>query len=277
MIICDKDQTKARLRNVEEYLSEHVMDGNFHCHSYNQCRSSHSQIFYEGQLHHIGKYYDLQQDKRSLRIVIIGQEYGHPPSRINCQKRYDMIMDFAYHYRFKAQKSYSSRNPHLRGTTSVLRLLFGIPLGTDHESEWVSIQGNQVHIFDMFALVNYLLCSAIATDGNKQGLATGTMKRNCKSHFQRVLRILEPTVIIVQGKGFWNAIKKVFDYQSPLSEHVYMANMGSMSSYVAVFSHPSSRHPTNWGSNEKTPYLLQIIAPSVQYIREKLLSDIIHK
>ncbi len=76
--------------------------------------------------------------------------------------------------RFKAGGDYQARNPHMRGTANVLRLLFGIPLGADHNSEFMMIEGERIHIFDAFALVNYLLCSAVSADGRMRGLAART-------------------------------------------------------------------------------------------------------
>ena len=122
-----------------------------------------------------------------------------------------MIMGSGLGSRFTKQQGYEVRNPHMKGTTSALRLIFGIPLGTDHNSEFLLIEGKRVHIFDAFALVNYLLCSAVP-EGTRNGKATPTMMSNCHGHFRMVMNILEPSVIIVQGKGFWEkSIRQSFD------------------------------------------------------------------
>ena len=266
----DQQNSEKRILAVEQYLTEHVLGTDFVCSSYNSCKSSHLGAFYEGHLHHIGKYYGVTLNGSPLRVVVVGQEYGHPPARVDCQARYAMIMDSGLGCRFKAGDGYRYRNPHMKGTTSVLRLIFGISLGTDHNSEFLLIEGKRVHIFDAFALVNYLLCSAVL-DGTRNGKASQTMMSNCRGHFRKVMHVLEPSVIIVQGKGFWQkSISKSFDSVSQVSDFVYKVKLGSHESFVAAFSHPSAHSPYDWGRNEPTEYLQNTVVPSVKIIHEHL-------
>jgi len=183
-----------------------------------------------------------------------------------------MIMSSALEHRFKADGSYPARNPHMRGTTNVLRLLFGIPLGEDHDSEFLALSTGRVHIFDAFALVNYLLCSAVGADGSSRGLATPTMLTNCRHHFREAMRILEPSVVVLQGKGFWKWVKGAFDSVTQVTDHTYRVVLGTNRAVVAVFTHPSAHFPNNWGANSKTPYLLGTVAPSIASIRDQLLA-----
>ncbi len=268
-LTCDRQKSKARLLALEDYLTTNVLDADFVCPDCWECKSSHAETFYEGQLHHLGKFYDLLFNDLPLRVVVVGQEYGHAPSRVGCKARYEMIMSSGLDCRFKAGDGYQARNPHMRGTTNVLRLLFGIPLGTDHDSEFMMIEGELIHIFDAFALVNYLLCSAVSTDGKKRGLATRTMTKNCHGHFREVMRILEPSVVIVQGKTFWTWVSAALDSVTQQTDHVYKARLGPTETFVAVFTHPSARFPHNWGANEQTPYLLETVAPSIASIRQQ--------
>jgi uracil-DNA glycosylase len=161
----------------------------------------------------------------------------------------------------------------MRGTTSVLRLLFGLPLSTEHNSEFLVIDGERHHLFDSFALVNYLLCSAIPANGRMQGLATPTMKKNCGEHFREAICILEPLVIVVQGKTFWPWVRSAFDDVRHEEHEVYTARVASMQSFIAAFTHPSAPFPHNWGTNDQTPYLLQTVAPSIAWIRHQLLAE----
>ena len=265
----DRLANEGRRRVLEEYLTANVLASEFICTHYQECRSSHAKTFYEGQLHHLGRFYDLLCDGVPLRVAVVGQEYGEGPSRFNSQARYKTIMHSGLNCRFHAEGDYESRNPHMRGTTSALRLLFGVPLGADHEREFLQIDRERVHLFDVFALINYLLCSAV--DGNTRGLATPTMMKNCQSHFREALRILEPSVIIVQGKKFWPRIQSTFDSVEHREHEVYAARLGTLSTLVASFhTHPSARYPHNWGMNDKTPYLLGTVAPSIAWIRNYL-------
>ncbi len=265
----EKQKSEAQILAVEQYLTDNVLGDDFICSHYNACKSSHPDAFYEGQLHHVGKYYGVSFNGMPLRVVVVGQEYGHPPARVDCQARSKMFSYSALDCRFAAGQGYKGRNPHMKGTTSALRLIFGIPLGTDHNSEFLSIEGKRVHIFDAFALVNYLLCSAVR-DGSTKGLSTETMLNNCRGHFRNIMNILEPSVVIVQGKTFWPSISESFDSVSQVSDFVYKAKLGSHESFIAAFSHPSAHYPDNWGSNDHTEYLKNIVAPSIKIIHEHL-------
>ena len=48
-------------------------------------------------------------------------------------------------------------------------------------------EGKRFHMFDAFALVNYLLCSVISADQGRRGESTTTMRRNCLAHFREVI------------------------------------------------------------------------------------------
>jgi hypothetical protein len=269
-LTCNRRPAEARRQTLEKYLTANVLSlsTEFICTHYDECRSSHPAQFYEGQLHHVGRFYDLLFNGLAFRIVVVGQEYGGEPAQIDLDARYKDLMSSAFDYRFKADAGYKARNPHMRGTTSVLRLLFGIPLGTDHESEFVQINGERVHLFEAFGLVNYLLCSAIGNDGKARGLATRTMLNNCCQHFREALRILEPSVVIVQGKTFWPWVQKAFDSVTHRAHEVHGGLLGSMQTLVASFTHPAAPYPYNWGTNDSTPYLRKTVVPSITWIRD---------
>ena len=271
-VTCDRPKTEARRLALEQYLTTNVLGADFVCSHYRECRSSHAETFYEGQLHHVGKFYDLLFDDLPLRVVVVGQEYGHGPARFSLQQRYELVMSVGHDLRFLAHDG-PARNPHMKGTTSALRLLFGLPLGTDYQSEILTIDGQCCHLFDAFALVNYLLCSAIRSDGTRRGQATDTMKANCRHHFREALHILEPSVIVVQGEKFWlSGVSSSFDSVSHLTRNVYEARLGSLQILVAAFAHPSAGPPKNWGTNDHTPYLLNVVKPSLEWIRQRVLN-----
>lgn len=254
---------------VRQYLADTVLNESFICPHYQACKASHSDLFYEGQLHHVGKHYGVEADGSPLKIVVVGQEYGHPPARVDLDARYDMIMHSAIGCRFAAEPGYESRNPHMRGTTNVLRLVFGIPLGVDHRREYIQVGGRSVHLFDAFALVNYLLCSAVSA-GSRKGRATAIMKRNCNGHFRKVIGLLEPSIVIVQGKTFWPSIRNAFERVVQINEQVYRARCGEHDLFIAVFTHPSAHFPDNWGANDHTEYLMNTVAPAITYIRQQI-------
>lgn len=274
LIHCVQDATNKRFQNLQSYLEQNVLDHNgFRCTHGPECRQSHAGTFLAGQLHHLGKYYDLEFDGVPMRIAVVGQEYGHGKDGVSLEARYNMIMSAGEEKRFKSENGKEARNPHMRGTTSVLRLLHGKPLGTDYEGEFVKLStGATVHLFDTFALVDYLLCSATC-DGSMRGRSTDVMKQNCKSHFQEVMSILEPTVIIVQGKGFWSKIiQHALGEVQGVTGDVYRTKIGSTNTWIAALSHPSARgQANNWGCNHEMPYLLEKVQNAVAIIRKSML------
>lgn len=189
--------------------------------------------------------------------------------------------------RFKADATHPARNPHMRGTTSLLRLLFSKEPGTDHAGEFLDLAGERIHMFDAFALTNFLLCSAVdgprLTDsafadqrvfGAQRGKSTRTMRKNCARHFRRAMMILEPTVMIAQGKGVRQWLDDGLDHARPAAvaeglplEHV---RIGEVTALLATFGHPSAPNRNNWGMNERQPYLLGTVKPTVELIRDRL-------
>ncbi len=206
----DLTATVGRIEELQKYFDKSVLrNGQFICSSKDECKGSHPGTFCEGQLPHVGTHYDLTRNGAPFRIVVVGQEYGHPPNHVDIIARRRMIVDtFGTSRRFRAENGFRARNPHMKGCTSLLRLLFGKDLGSDYEGESVELGGTRIHIFDCFALVNFLLCSAlprgsICSDelilrGGKRGEATRIMQRHCARHFGATLERLEPTIIVVQ-------------------------------------------------------------------------------
>ena len=208
---------------------------------------------------------------------MVGQEYGHGPDGVDLVARRKMIADKSgTASRFYAGgPNFPPRNPHMRGCTSVLRLLFDKHAGSDYAGEFVDLDGAPVHVFDCFALVNFLLCSAVPAEsidkslslGGRPGRSTRTMHRNCARHFTAQLELLEPTIIVVQGRGVLQWMKIAFD---GLSDEVVQAiQINGCATRVLAFTHPSAHGKDNWGINDSTPYLRSVVAPGVQRVLEE--------
>lgn len=268
----DPTLTKRRISKLAKYFIENVLKNNdFICPFYEECRKSHQGIFYEGQLHHIGNHYDTFIDQHPFRVMVVGQEYGHGPSHVSMEDRSQMVLDQS-----GMQKTFSQRNSHMRGTTSVLRLLFGIPLGGEHADEFLQFaDSDKYHIFDAFALVNYLLCSAVNEGEGRRGKSTPVMHRNCLVHFKKSIEILEPTIVIVQGKSFWSSIRNAFSNLTKVADELYVGTINQQKTMIAVFTHPSTPDKIhNWGRDAKTPYLLGEVVPTIGLIRKGLIADL---
>jgi hypothetical protein len=176
-----------------------------------------------------------------------------------------------------ARLGFRERNPHMQGTTSTLRLLFGREPGTDRLGEQLF---DGVHIFEGFALVNYLLCSAVrehrnefgpdseVQHGRRRGAAKSfshpVMRRNCSTHFQRTLVILEPTVIIVQGPVVraWLADALGIASRGPAIEQLSIN--GSVTDML-TFNNPSASGQSGWwGRSPNSRYLREVVAPTIK-------------
>lgn len=272
------EATAQRLAALQTHVDAEVLGPNaFRCRSYTACRDSHEGSFFEGQLHHVGQHYDLSVDGRPLRIVIVGQEYANGPSRVTLADRYqDIPIRSGLQKRFKSDGLYEGRNNHMRGTTSVLRLLLGRNPGERYDEEFWDIGGRRIHVFDMFALVNFLLCSAIdakeSATGSKHGRSTPIMRRHCGRHFVRAIEILEPTVVIVQRKDVLRWMASIMTDERVQSETLRNARIGNHRTLIATLSHPSAQGTYNWATLSR-PYLQDVVVPTVMQARRVLLGE----
>jgi hypothetical protein len=265
---CSPDATEVRRQKLEAYFAERVLHNKtFICEHWEDCKSSflnphpHGK-FYEGQLHYLGPCFDLSKDRVRVRVVVIGQEYGGGPACVTMEERAAMI-------------TRPPTNPHMRGTLHALQVLLGDGLAEVSAPNQIEIQGVLHHLFDAFALVNYLLCSAV--EGDYHGASTPKMRQNCQEHFVNALEALDPTVVVVQGKGFWSDVETALRELGELTQlqegdewRLWRADFkGSQDkAFVAMFTHPSSQGRSNWGG--KTAYLLNAVRPTLGGIRDAI-------
>jgi len=88
---------------------------------------------------------------------------------------------------------------------------------------------------------------------------------NCAGHFRAALEILEPTLIVVQGLGIRRWLAPVLDLSPKRSANpIEPVQIGKTPAILFSLSHPAAHAPLNWGSNEKTSYLLQAVKPAVE-------------
>ena len=265
--------TRARLRRLRRYVTENLLiDGEFICPHHAACFASRhpDDDFREGTMSHVGRRYDLRRNGRPLRIVVVGQESGRPqnPSLqklVDLDTRYRQVHDRAGLQRhYYSDKDAPGRNPHMRGTTSALRVLLGAGLGTRFEDEFIKpVNGKAFHIFDGFALVNRLLCSA-GPSGTSQGRPGRTMFRNCGQHFAATMTILKPTLLIVQGVAVAKGVNQVISVTKAHGEHLHEARLGEDRMLVCCFSHPSAHGSQRWGDRLDAPYLTDVVTPTLR-------------
>lgn len=174
-------------------------------------------------------------------------------------------------------KGFKDRYAHMRGTTSLLRLMLGRRTGSDWEGELLRFPHPQPvgHIFDGYALVNFLLCSALKEpppkDGSAKGFSSPTMRRNCAEHFRATIEILEPTVIVAQGLGIRDWMGAALGLEKrvrPLpTERVRpeSTRLDGRTVDLITFAHPSARYPYDvWGRSPDSRYLKTIVEPAIR-------------
>lgn len=269
----DPHATRRRIRKLAKYVDSKLLaDGEFVCPSYCSCSQSRQpgDVFREGIMSHVGHRFDLVRGGLPLRIVVVGQESGLPKrpefaSRVSLEARYRQTHDISgLERRYYAEGGRSGRNPHMRGTTTALRLLLGTEPGVDREGEFLKpANGRAFHLFDGFALVNRLLCSAGPPESS-QGRPTPTMAKNCESHFAATLSILEPTIVVLQGAKVSKWARSTLEPIRERNEHLYETALGGRRVLVCVFSHPSARGPQRWGGHPDAPYVREVVAPTLR-------------
>ena len=250
-------------------MEQEVLDTDFVCTAYAACRDAaqtQGAHFYKGQLSHVGRHYDLAVGGRPLRVVVTGQEYAQAVELVKLEHRYEMI------HGDSGLGGFSARSAHMRGTTFALRLLLLLRGEiSDPGDEWlVPVVGDRFHIFDAFALVNALLCSAIdpATLG---GRSTREMQLNCLRHFVASLDILDPTVVVLQGQGIRNWIAPALTQVTVIGPELEEVTIGNIRTLLCTFNDTlSPRWDDGWG-NAHQPYLATVVEPALQMARRRAL------
>ncbi|MGB3676465.1 MAG: hypothetical protein WA988_18705, partial [Candidatus Nanopelagicales bacterium] len=162
----------------------------------------------------------------------------------------------------------------MKGTTSALRVAFGRAPGQDREGELLQIANDPVprHVMECYALANMRLCSANVA-GTTTSAATTKMSNNCLRHLAATIRILEPTLCILQSVDIRGVIEpelsnaEIIDPRFPKLEYAEFAGAPTM---IAAFPHPYQRGRNshlNWGNSDSTPYLNDVVAPTITAAR----------
>jgi hypothetical protein len=213
--------------------------------------------------HHVGKHYDLQKGSEPIRIVVLGLDYGDGSVGVNIDERTQSIAGQAW------KDSFKDRNPHLKGTTSILRLLLGREPGEDTDGERLFLD-TDTHIFDAFALVDAVMCSALPYPRQGPHSAssqiTDVMRENCSIHLRHTLRILDPTVIVTQGAKAREALGRAYKGESAFpwwQMGVQSVQLNDRFVNIVSFNHPSARGESGWSST-KSRYLHETIIPEVR-------------
>jgi hypothetical protein len=273
----DPARTRRRIDRLGEYFDREVLArDSVVCSSLAGCRRSalfgrderrrDGVEFAAGQLPHVGHHYDLVENGVPLRVLIIAMEMGRPDDRVSLERRRLQLAQ-------SAALTMTARNPHMQGVTSALRLAVGRAPGPDRDGELLDLDDDEpVHLFDAYAMTNIRLCSAFAS-GSTDSRGTAVMSRNCLRHLSETLRILEPTLCIVQGVDVAAGITRIVDSEVRLGPQLVQAVFGGVDTMIASFAHPSARRPLRWGGLTGVPYLEEVVTPEIRQAREVLTAS----
>lgn len=255
--------TARRIRRYDEYMRREVLDpaGHFVCASARECLDSARVAnpgcsYYEGQLGYIGSHYDLSVDGTPWRMLFVGMELG---GTIAPYSRIDRVTRSADHTRAYVP---ANRNPHMNGV--VLGIRYALGLGAYGDAEWVEFDGTgeRAHVLDCYALMNARLCSATEKPYSNASAGTDEMTRRCFRHLQAVMEILEPTLVVIQGKGLWRELGPLLPGEDIGDGRVALRRVASpVSTLVAALSHPRSEQ-YRWQASDDF-YFQGVVAPAI--------------
>jgi EcsC protein family len=268
---CDSDASVRRRTELTAYMDRHVLGpGGFCCSSADDCRTSAMTRaepidFAAGQLSHLGQYYDVYEDDVPLRVLVIGMETGRADVGITLPMRRRQVLDNS------AALPPRSRNPHMVGVTHALRTLFGRPVGDDDGGEHLDLglENGSVHLFDAFAMANVRLCTSVRA-GTTQSRPTAVMTKNCVPHLLETVRILQPTICVVQSTAIPAALARYVTDRRQISSHLSEVTIGGVRTLMAEFSHPTAYAELNWGRWTNMPYLQDTVVPTLKEARVQL-------
>ncbi|MDZ5442196.1 hypothetical protein U2F26_05530 [Micromonospora sp. 4G57] len=266
----DTVTTARRIDELGQYMAEHVLgpSGQFICRMLGSCRHSvlgrsegsrPEAAFTAGQLSHVGHHYDLVLDGVPTRTLVIAMETGRAREGVTLKERHAEVMR-------SASLAFTARNPHMRGVTSALRLAVGRDPGADRDGEQLRLDGTRspVHLFDAYAMANMRLCSAVVS-GTSKSLGNPTMSRNCSPHLAATIKILEPTLCIVQGVEVYKALTVLMSRRRQIAPNLEQARIAGVDTLVAAFTHPSAmRLTSHWGRLTSAPYLHGTVVPTIK-------------
>jgi hypothetical protein len=99
------------------------------------------------------------------------------------------------------------------------------------------------------------------------------MFMRCADHFSATVSILEPTLVILQGRQVRKWADPVLTPSRVFNDHLYEARFNGSRVVVCSFSHPSAHGALRWGDKLDARYLIDVVAPTIrQALRRSLLT-----
>ena len=261
MWTADLEKTKKRYNELLKLYNEEGLNAdNFFCNKYNDCHNSlcdkNVVKQFSGGTAALMPFYDIYLNKKPIRVLIVGKENGYMKNKpFKTSSNFDEnILNVLNCIEWK------NKNNHIKGTLMTLQRIYGV------ESEY---------IYASYTLTNLLRCAFQNTEKH-ENLSdvndTSKMRDNCFEYLIKEIKILEPTLIILQGewsiKGKQNIVSKLYEHFKE-SENRLMSNSNDkyglyqFNNFMLITSH----HPAilgNWIKNLAPDSLW----PAIDYLKE---------
>jgi hypothetical protein len=176
-------KTRERYTQLQSWLNADC----FSCPFFTACAASQKPGTvkqYSGGTAGLMPFYDAEYKGNPIRVLIVGKESGYM-----CNSEYGTSENFDTTTRNLLKCiNWRQKNNHIRGTLITLQRIFSV------DSEY---------IYASYALSDALRCAFQAQDraGNLSAvLDTSVMRSNCLGYLIDEIKILEPTLVIVQGE-----------------------------------------------------------------------------
>lgn len=205
--------SQQRAEDLESYLTNWVAKttvGRMVCASYADCQASAGRAaFYEAQGDAVGSCYDLTTvNGVPLRVLIVPIDAGG-------RGKYASVTVRTGHVRASGRLRFTDRNGHMGGVTLALRLALGLPYQKSNGEHFIDpceeqvkfTDGTHAHLFECFAMANMTLCAAVTKKGGQHSCQTQVMRDNCTTHLQNTIDILQPTLVISQGRELVDTLR----------------------------------------------------------------------
>jgi hypothetical protein len=234
----------------------------------------------EGQLQHVGHKYDLFKSGKPLRIVISGIDAG-ALNMVTMDERYKQVVeDSGFHKLVRSASIERRRESHAVGTTFLLKVILRGKESIEGDG-WVNwyeefISNHEKndekpkkedHIFNMMSLVNFLICCGTIGDTMNSNDTPPRVAYNCFPHYLKTLEILEPTLVIFQGKGWFSRCLKearIDDCWKALGSDYGRFRYQGLEFIGCDFYHPSHRQYSWYQQNVgPTEYFKGTVVPTV--------------
>ena len=183
----DVDKTQKRYRLLDAYHAECGLNADhFSCKCYAECaaskRSADIVKQYSGGTAGLAPFYDASYNGQDIRVLVVGKEAGFINNQLGTAENF-----YVQTLNNLNCINWSGKNNHIKGTLLTLQRIFQI------DTEYV---------YAAYALSNGFRCAFQDADraDSRSGLPfTATMRKNRLEYLLGEIKILEPTVVILQG------------------------------------------------------------------------------